>query len=374
MERSMLRLRRVDKAVEPATAPVGLVRERDITPEQRWLGVSTSLFLKKKAMLTLDTHILILVTRILIESRPTTSVRGCLRETVDAGRIAAGAVAHIEFAIIYGNKLCARMVNLIPSSSGYIKNSSQSHIQGSGRTDSNSIKRVRRRPNPGEVHDLNDPPPSTSFTLVRHELRIQIYKLRKQSRRAMPWPTWLRNINGLAQPMGYHIHTEYRRKAAASAIAFRLVSESAGGSFLSPLLRFSSDTYPITTQESNNELRCQTRMCSFAVAIQPFMDSCLYDLKDGELSVKCLLYVDDQVILGPSACELQGMVNKINDSDKKRDPCLICICYWGQARTALVVLYERGALKYKYTRYIIAARPQSFTVSAKEAVDATDAH
>ncbi|GBP69658.1 hypothetical protein EVAR_49910_1 [Eumeta japonica] len=37
-----------------------------------------------------------------------------------------------------------------------------------------------------------------------------------------------------------------------------------------------------------------------------------------ELSVNCLLYTDDQVILAPSACELQEMVNKMNDSVKKR--------------------------------------------------------
>ncbi|GBP47352.1 hypothetical protein EVAR_38953_1 [Eumeta japonica] len=44
------------------------------------------------------------------------------------------------------------------------------------------------------------------------------------------------------------------------------------------------------------------------------MDSCLYDLKEyecglrmDELSVKCLLYADDQVILAPSVCELQEM-------------------------------------------------------------------
>ncbi|GBP70995.1 Retrovirus-related Pol polyprotein from type-2 retrotransposable element R2DM; Endonuclease [Eumeta japonica] len=44
-----------------------------------------------------------------------------------------------------------------------------------------------------------------------------------------------------------------------------------------------------------------------------FLDSCLYDLKEyeyecelrmNELSVKCLLYADDQVILAPSACGL----------------------------------------------------------------------
>ncbi|GBP65314.1 hypothetical protein EVAR_48020_1 [Eumeta japonica] len=37
-----------------------------------------------------------------------------------------------------------------------------------------------------------------------------------------------------------------------------------------------------------------------------------------ELSVKRLLYIDDQVILAPSACGLQEMVNKMNNSFKKR--------------------------------------------------------
>ncbi|GBP31199.1 hypothetical protein EVAR_21637_1 [Eumeta japonica] len=53
-----------------------------------------------------------------------------------------------------------------------------------------------------------------------------------------------------------------------------------------------------------------TQMCSFTVAIQP-IHSCLYDLKEyecglrmDELSVKCLLYANDQVILAASACVL----------------------------------------------------------------------
>ncbi|GBP87752.1 hypothetical protein EVAR_61940_1 [Eumeta japonica] len=57
----------------------------------------------------------------------------------------------------------------------------------------------------------------------------------------------------------------------------------------------------------------------------PFMDNYLYDLKEDEcglrmdeLPVKCLLYADDQVILAPSACELQELINKMNDSVKKR--------------------------------------------------------
>ncbi|GBP55157.1 hypothetical protein EVAR_90179_1 [Eumeta japonica] len=36
-----------------------------------------------------------------------------------------------------------------------------------------------------------------------------------------------------------------------------------------------------------------------------------------ELSVKCLLHADDQVILTPSVCELQEMVTKMNDFIKK---------------------------------------------------------
>ncbi|GBP04158.1 hypothetical protein EVAR_74874_1 [Eumeta japonica] len=49
-------------------------------------------------------------------------------------------------------------------------------------------------------------------------------------------------------------------------------------------------------------------------------DGCLFDLKGfecrirmDELSVKWLLYADEQVILVPSACALQDMVNKMND-------------------------------------------------------------
>ncbi|GBP15722.1 Retrovirus-related Pol polyprotein from type-1 retrotransposable element R2 [Eumeta japonica] len=56
-----------------------------------------------------------------------------------------------------------------------------------------------------------------------------------------------------------------------------------------------------------------------------FMDSCLYELEEyefgqkmDELPVKCLLYADDQVILAQSTCGLQEMVNKMNNSVKKR--------------------------------------------------------
>ncbi|GBP29894.1 hypothetical protein EVAR_18374_1 [Eumeta japonica] len=41
-------------------------------------------------------------------------------------------------------------------------------------------------------------------------------------------------------------------------------------------------------------------------------------LRKDELSVNCLLYAGDQVILTPSACGFQEMVNRMNDSVKKR--------------------------------------------------------
>ncbi|GBP20992.1 hypothetical protein EVAR_9566_1 [Eumeta japonica] len=53
-----------------------------------------------------------------------------------------------------------------------------------------------------------------------------------------------------------------------------------------------------------------------------FMDSCLYDLKEyecrlmRELSVKYLLYVDDQVILASSACGLQKWVGVAEEKRK----------------------------------------------------------
>ncbi|GBP03759.1 hypothetical protein EVAR_2483_1 [Eumeta japonica] len=72
-----------------------------------------------------------------------------------------------------------------------------------------------------------------------------------------------------------------------------------------------------------------------------FMDSCLYDLKDyeygqkmDELSVKCLLYADNQLILAPSACGLQEMV-KMNDSVKKRGMKV----NFGMTK---VIVFERG--------------------------------
>ncbi|GBP59055.1 LINE-1 reverse transcriptase homolog [Eumeta japonica] len=67
-----------------------------------------------------------------------------------------------------------------------------------------------------------------------------------------------------------------------------------------------------------------------------FMDGCLFNLKKykcglrmDELSVKCLLYADDQVILAPSACGLQEMVNRMNDCVKKRS---MKVSEWGLAR------------------------------------------
>ncbi|GBP11772.1 Negative elongation factor D [Eumeta japonica] len=73
-----------------------------------------------------------------------------------------------------------------------------------------------------------------------------------------------------------------------------------------------------------------------------FMDSCLYDLKEhecgltmDELSVKCLLYAEDQVILASWACGLQEMVNKMNDFVKKRS-------MKGNVGKTKVMVFERG--------------------------------
>ncbi|GBP60758.1 hypothetical protein EVAR_41097_1 [Eumeta japonica] len=56
------------------------------------------------------------------------------------------------------------------------------------------------------------------------------------------------------------------------------------------------------------------------------MDSCLYDLKEyecglrmDELSVKCLLYADNQVILAPSMCRLQEMGLMMEPEGKHRN-------------------------------------------------------
>ncbi|GBP55697.1 hypothetical protein EVAR_32949_1 [Eumeta japonica] len=54
-----------------------------------------------------------------------------------------------------------------------------------------------------------------------------------------------------------------------------------------------------------------------------------------ELSVKCLLHADKQVVLVTSACGLQEMVNKLNDSVKKRGMKV------NIARTKMMAL-ERG--------------------------------
>ncbi|GBP89333.1 hypothetical protein EVAR_65165_1 [Eumeta japonica] len=59
------------------------------------------------------------------------------------------------------------------------------------------------------------------------------------------------------------------------------------------------------------------------------------ELRIDELSVKCLMYADDQVILAPLACGLQEMINKMNDSVKKRG-MKVNVC------KTKVMLFERG--------------------------------
>ncbi|GBP65226.1 hypothetical protein EVAR_49026_1 [Eumeta japonica] len=58
-------------------------------------------------------------------------------------------------------------------------------------------------------------------------------------------------------------------------------------------------------------------------------------LRTDELSVKRLLYVDDRVILAPSACELQEIGNKMNDSVKKRGMKV-------KSRKTKAMVFERG--------------------------------
>ncbi|GBP42129.1 hypothetical protein EVAR_21133_1 [Eumeta japonica] len=73
-----------------------------------------------------------------------------------------------------------------------------------------------------------------------------------------------------------------------------------------------------------------------------FMDSCLYHVKEyecglrmDELSAKCLLYTDDQVILAPSVCGLHEMAKKMNDSVKKRSMKV-------KVGNTKVMVFERG--------------------------------
>ncbi|GBP48295.1 hypothetical protein EVAR_34788_1 [Eumeta japonica] len=77
------------------------------------------------------------------------------------------------------------------------------------------------------------------------------------------------------------------------------------------------------------------------------MDSHLSDLKEyecglrmDELSVNCLLYADDQVILAPSACGLQEMVHKMNDSFKKRST------YDNVSKTKTMVFESKSMIEY----------------------------
>ncbi|GBP35442.1 Protein suppressor of white apricot [Eumeta japonica] len=74
-------------------------------------------------------------------------------------------------------------------------------------------------------------------------------------------------------------------------------------------------------------------------------DDCLYGMKEYEcglrMDVKCLLYADDQVILAPSACGLQEMVNKMNDYVKKRGMKV-------NVSKTKVMVFERGDSTTEY--------------------------
>ncbi|GBP51117.1 hypothetical protein EVAR_31842_1 [Eumeta japonica] len=82
--------------------------------------------------------------------------------------------------------------------------------------------------------------------------------------------------------------------------------------------------YQLFSKWWKSHRECQTSLCVASPWIfNLFMDSCLYDLKEyeygvrmDELSVKSLLYVNDQVIL--ALCGIQEIVNEINGFVKKR--------------------------------------------------------
>ncbi|GBP31716.1 hypothetical protein EVAR_4952_1 [Eumeta japonica] len=61
------------------------------------------------------------------------------------------------------------------------------------------------------------------------------------SGKAMPWPTWLQNENGLALSMRYRTLTEYRREIAAS----RCCLPSSGLKFRWPIPDLSSRSFSI---------------------------------------------------------------------------------------------------------------------------------
>ncbi|GBP64042.1 hypothetical protein EVAR_44125_1 [Eumeta japonica] len=75
-------------------------------------------------------------------------------------------------------------------------------------------------------------------------------------------------------------------------------------------------------------------VCSFTVAVQLIYE---YEcgLRMDELSVKYLLYADNQVILTSSTCGLQEMVNKMNDSIKKRGESV-------NIGKTVVIMFEKG--------------------------------
>ncbi|GBP69162.1 hypothetical protein EVAR_98232_1 [Eumeta japonica] len=94
------------------------------------------------------------------------------------------------------------------------------------------------------------------------------------------------------------------------------------------------------------------------------MEIYLYDLKEYEsglrmdkLTPRCLLYADDQVVLAPSACGLQKMLSKMNDSVKKRDIKVnagktnVMVFERSESTNECDILIEdRDATKFNFTR------------------------
>ncbi|GBP70798.1 hypothetical protein EVAR_52925_1 [Eumeta japonica] len=88
-----------------------------------------------------------------------------------------------------------------------------------------------------------------------------------------------------------------------------------------------------------------------------------------EISVKCLLYADDQVILSWLACGLQEIVNKMNDSVKKRGMKVnvgktkVMVLERNESTTGCDILIEESLSKSANTTHSVRMQCAENTVS-----------
>ncbi|GBP60972.1 hypothetical protein EVAR_51535_1 [Eumeta japonica] len=85
-----------------------------------------------------------------------------------------------------------------------------------------------------------------------------------------------------------------------------------------------SIAYPNPRQEAGN------------VLLSIWFEEYECELRMGELSVRCVLYADDQVILALSTCELQEKITKMKNSVKKVNGVKV------NASKSKVIVFERG--------------------------------